>query len=280
LGVQYVKGEHNFIDMTGWVMAEHGVPDSRLKVIEQDKSEQYSGRGAFWICECSCEKHNKIVADGTNIRNGNTKSCGCLNKERIINFNKSEKSKRNKYSEKMCDEHGEYYIGSTTNTNREFYVDADDYDKIKDYCWIEHISQGGYCALEAREEDTNKVIRMHYLIVGKNFDHEDRNPFNNRKYNLRNPGKCGNAQNHSLRKDNSTGVSGVNFDKRSGRYISRIQAHNKRILLGQFVSLDDAIKARLNAEIKYYGTFAPQKHLFKQYGIQIKEDKGAECIEI
>ena len=24
-----------FIDMTGWVMAEHGVPDSRLTVIEQ-----------------------------------------------------------------------------------------------------------------------------------------------------------------------------------------------------------------------------------------------------
>lgn len=25
----------NFIDMTGWVMKEHGVPDSRLTVINQ-----------------------------------------------------------------------------------------------------------------------------------------------------------------------------------------------------------------------------------------------------
>ena len=25
----------NFIDMTGWVMSEHGVPESRLTVIEQ-----------------------------------------------------------------------------------------------------------------------------------------------------------------------------------------------------------------------------------------------------
>jgi hypothetical protein len=255
--------------MTGWVMSEHGVLDSKLTVIEQDKSEQYYGKGAFWLCECSCDEHNKIVVHGTNLRKGNTKSCGCIGRERTIEFNKTTKSKRNKYSERLCDEHGEYYIGWTTNTNREFYVDADDYDKIKDHCWTEHIIQGGYCALEAREEDTNKAIRMHYLIVGKNFDHKDRNPFNNRKYNLREPGACGNAQNHSLRKDNSTGVSGVNFDKRSGCYTSRIQSNKKRILLGRFSSLDDAIRARLEAEIKYYGEFAPQEHLFEEYGVGV-----------
>lgn len=276
-----MKGEHNFIDMTGWVMSEHGVPDSRLTVIEQDKSEKYIGKSAFWLCECSCEEHNRIVTRGARIRNGTVKSCGCLSRETTIRFNKATKSKRNKYSEKMCDEYGEYYIGWTTNTNREFYVDADDFDKIKNYCWTEHIIQGGYCALEAREEDTNKVIRMHYLIYGKNFDHKDRNPFNNRKHNLREPGECGNAQNHSLRKDNSTGVSGVNFDKRSQCYIARIQSGKKRILLGRFSSLDDAIRARLLAEIKYYGEFAPQEHLFEKYGIQkLDEVKGGECVAV
>ena len=228
-----MKGEKNFIDMTGWVMSEHGVPDSRLTVIEQDKSEQYLGRGAFWLCECSCE------------------------------------------------EHGEYYIGWTTNTNKEFYIDTEDYDKIKDYCWSEHIIRGGYHALETREEDSNSTIRMHYLITGKNFDHKDRNPLNNRKYNLRKSGECGNAQNHSLRKDNSTGVSGVNFDKRSGYYIARIQANNKRIKLGQFHSLEDAIIARLKAEIKYYGEFAPQEHLFEKYNIiEVENNKGGVNIAI
>ena len=46
-------------DMTGWVMAEHGVPDSRWIVIEQ--AEDYitpSGHHvAQWLCECNCEKH-------------------------------------------------------------------------------------------------------------------------------------------------------------------------------------------------------------------------------
>lgn len=264
-----MKGEHNFVDMTGWVMSEHGVPNSRLTVVTQDKSEQYAGKGAFWLCECSCKEHNKIVASGKNIRNGTTKSCGCINSERIIEFNKNIKSKRNKYSEKLCDECGEYYIGWTTNTGREFYIDAEDYDKIKDYCWIEHIIETGYCALETRIEDSNAHIRMHYLIAGNNFDHKDRNPFNNRKHNLREPGECGNAQNHSLRKDNSTGVSGVNFDKRSGCYIVRIQVNNNRIMLGKFESLSDAAKARLEAEIKYYGEFAPQQHLFEEYNIKV-----------
>ena len=35
---------------------------------------------------------------------------------------------------------------------------------------------------------------------------------------------------------------------------------------------EDAIIARLRAEIKYFGDFAPQKHLFKQYGINTQQN--------
>lgn len=37
--------------------------------------------------------------------------------------------------------------------------------------------------------------------------------------------------------------------------------------LGSFSDKEDAIKARLQAEAKYFKKFAPQRHLFKQYGI-------------
>ena len=30
---------------------------------------------------------------------------------------------------------------------------------------------------------------------------------------------------------------------------------------------EDAIKARLMAEKKYFGYFAPQRHLFEEYGV-------------
>lgn len=261
-------------DMTGWIMSEHGVIDSRLTVIQQaeDLIDADGTKTAMWLCECSCSEHNKVVVKGTYLRNGYTKSCGCIKSERITTYNTENKSKTNTYSNKLTDEYGDYYIGWTTNTNKKFYVDADDFDKIKHYCWTEHVLSHGYHALEAREQNSNKTIRMHYLIVGKNFDHKDRNPLNNRKYNLRDPGSCGNAQNHSLRKDNTSGISGVNFDKRRGLYIARIQENNKRISLGYFENKDDAILARLEAELKYYGEFAPQKHLFEEYGITIQNE--------
>lgn len=42
---------------------------------------------------------------------------------------------------------------------------------------------------------------------------------------------------------------------------------NKEIYLGTFTLKEDATKARLAAEAKYFGEFAPQKHLFEEYGI-------------
>jgi hypothetical protein len=42
--------------------------------------------------------------------------------------------------------------------------------------------------------------------------------------------------------------------------------------LGYFINKDDAIKTRLSAEAKYYGEFAPQKHLFEEYGVAIQSD--------
>lgn len=66
-----------FIDMSGWVMKEHGVPDSRITVLEKDTENKT--KIIKWICRCDCGKIFK--ADGTKIRNGWTRSCGCLQKE-------------------------------------------------------------------------------------------------------------------------------------------------------------------------------------------------------
>ena len=49
--------------------------------------------------------------------------------------------------------------------------------------------------------------------------------------------------------------------------------------LGSFSNKDDAIKARLNAEAKYFGKFAPQRHLFEQYGINTKQNDLKEEIK-
>jgi hypothetical protein len=60
------------IDMTGKKFG-------RLTVI--NRVEKRPNGRAFWHCECDCG--NKLIVIGKDLRNGNTKSCGCLRKEAV-----------------------------------------------------------------------------------------------------------------------------------------------------------------------------------------------------
>lgn len=241
----------------------------RLKVIRQieDRILPCGQHESMWLCECVCG--NKTEVPGRDLKNGNIRSCGCLFRE----LSSDRLKKHNKWLDDVfTDEHGSYRVGFTSNTNKEFYVDEEDYEKVKDYCWCEHVLKNGYHALETHDVETGKTIRMHWIIMGKNYDHKNLNPLDNRKNNLRVATRKQNAQNHSLRKDSTSGFSGVNWVERDQVWIARISVNNKRISLGYYKNKDDAIKARLNAELKYYKEFAPQRHLFEQYGIINKED--------
>jgi hypothetical protein len=69
----------------------------RLTVLDRNKKR--SNVGAFWNCVCDCGK-TMIVASSHLIR-GHTKSCGCLARESIRNYNDNRKIKlikiRNRY---------------------------------------------------------------------------------------------------------------------------------------------------------------------------------------
>lgn len=63
------------IDLTGQVF-------SRLTVLEY--SEEYSTPSrTMWKCQCSCSEHTIRYIDGHSLKSGNTKSCGCLQKEAV-----------------------------------------------------------------------------------------------------------------------------------------------------------------------------------------------------
>lgn len=65
-----------FIDMSGWIMSEHGIPESRITVIDRAPNQ---GKHTAWNCLCNCG--TKIVIRGDQLRSGIAKSCGCLFKE-------------------------------------------------------------------------------------------------------------------------------------------------------------------------------------------------------
>ena len=54
----------------------------RLTVLE--KAYTKKGKGAYYKCLCSC--NNIVVVQGSMLRSGNSRSCGCINKERRQKF--------------------------------------------------------------------------------------------------------------------------------------------------------------------------------------------------
>lgn len=62
-----------FLDLSGLVFG-------RLTVIEQ--APHHNGR-VCWYCECSCAPGSRLTVKSNYLKNGDTKSCGCLNKEKF-----------------------------------------------------------------------------------------------------------------------------------------------------------------------------------------------------
>ena len=249
------------VDMTGWNMWEHGIPDSRLTVIRQvdDYVDSAGEHYAQWLCHCNCENNKEeFVVRGSHIKNGTTLSCGCLNKERLVGRPK----KGNKY-----DLSGDYGIGWTSNTNEELYFDLEDYDKIKEHTWYSFMD-GSTKAIGAWDTNKGSRISMHHLLGFAEYDHMDRNELNNKKDNLRQCTRTENRINANRRIDNTSGFVGVSYHKADNKWWAKISVNKKEVLVGRYEDKEDAIVARLKAEKQYYGEFAPQRHLFEQYNIQ------------
>lgn len=219
----------------------------RLTVLRRIKDyvDEKTGRHYVqWECQCSCEEKTIINVLGDNLRNGNAKSCGCLRSENLKKIRK-ENSKDNVY-----DLSGEYGIGWTTNTNKEFYFDLEDYDKIKNYRWHDN----GHYATTVPDGDN--YIFMQNIIMnpqkGERVDHIKHNTYDNRKKYLRIGTISDNNVNRTRARNNTSGVTGVCFHKGTQKWTAYIRKDGKRIYLGVFSNFDDAVKARKQAEEKYF----------------------------
>ena len=148
---------------------------------------------------------------------------------------------------------GKYGIGYTTNCNKDgvnyFYFDKEDFDKIKGYYW--YFNGNGYLATNGRKGELHRALMHRCLFpISSDYviDHMNHKPYDNRKCNLR---VCTQAQNSRNKK-----VVGVYFDKNRNRYESYITVNKKRHHIGWYKNFDDAIKARKQAEDKYYGEYS------------------------
>lgn len=174
-------------------------------------------------------------------------------------------SRRKQYNQYVLS--GEYGVGYTSNTGREFYFDKCDYVLIKDYCWNEHILSSGYSALEAWDCSTKKIVRMHWLIVGKGVDHINHNPLDNRRNNLRVATQQENIFNKGVQSTNKSGIIGVFQRKDTKKWVAQLRKNGRTVYYDQFDNFLDAVKARLKAESQFFGEYSPQISLFSKFGI-------------
>ena len=140
-------------------------------------------------------------------------------------------------------------------------IDIEDIQLVSKYKWSYH--HKGY--VTTKDKETRKEIRLHNLIMGvcdnkilvDHINHNDKKNrgLDNRKCNLRLVTRSQNGQNSMTSIRNTSGVKGVSWNKKNQKWKAYISVNKLKIELGWFENKNDAIKARKEAEIKYYGEY-------------------------
>ena len=211
-----------------------GLKFGKLTVIHRIANNQ-DGR-TMWHCLCECGREVDVL--GKSLTGNNTKTCGCSHKQRDIKSNKYKVS-------------GDTVTMYTSN-GESFNFDIDILDKVIKYTW--YIGNNGYVVCRY-----NSLLLHRFVLDCKGneiVDHINHNKLDNRKSNLRICSRAENNRNHILSKSNTTGITGVCFDKSKNKYRAYIGVNGKQKTLGYFNDIESAIKEREKAESLYYKEYA------------------------
>lgn len=212
----------------GRIKDETGNKYSKLTVIEF--SHKIEKGGALWKCLCDCG--NEAIVRGYCLRNGHTKSCGCLSKET--------KNTR----------HGHGYKGQSLTYRT--------WSGMLQRCINPNNSKfdaygGRGIGVDERWKDfINFLEDMGERPEGMSLDRID-NDKGYSKENCRWVTKDVQVYNQRMPKANKSGKVGVWYDEEYGTYYAYISVGGKKYDLGTFKNFEEAVKVREEAELKYYG---------------------------
>lgn len=208
-----------------------------------------SGKRRYaWKCRCDCGKEVEVLAQS--LKSGHTQSCGCYAIEQSRERKGKTIHRRNKAE--IC---GDYVVMYTSN-GEPFYVDTEDYDRVKDIGWWK--DHAGYII----GQKNGKELKMHRVIMdcpdGMEVDHIHGNMTrnDNRKSNLRIVTKSENGRNKGLLPTNKSGVTGVSWNKQNNKWEAYITHLGHHHFLGFSDTIEGAAKLRKQAEEKYFGEYA------------------------
>lgn len=223
-----------------------GMTKGRWTVIGTDKREDGC---SLLVCQCSCENKTIRKIPMSAFTHDKTMSCGCL------------------HYETMRKENTIITNGNTSEIHikdQVVLIDTEDVDLIKQYCWCIN----GTSYVIAWDSNNEKMIDLSRLIMNppddKIVDHRNGDTLNNKKENLRIVECRQNNMNKCLPKNNTSGHKGVHWHKFCNKWIASIGLGYKLIHLGYFSNYEDAVKAREEAEERYFGKYKRDKeHLVK-----------------
>ena len=229
-----------FIDRTGERFGRLTVIERGPNIIrKEDKKPTIT-----WWCLCDCG--NEKLVRVNDLRNGHTQSCGCLHKESAMSTGLANKG-QNRYE--ILDD----VVVGYTSKNEPFYFDREDFELVSQYCWYK-IRKGYICAHHGKS-----TISLHRLVMGakpyEKIDHINHQMENACKSNLRVVSKSQNASNAQLSKANTSGVTGVSYDRRKGKWLAQL-VHEGQHFQKKFGSFEEAVAARKAAEEKYFGEYS------------------------
>lgn len=191
--------------------------------------ESHRDNGVYhnWLCDCG----NIKAIPAHHVKNGNTKSCGCY-RESIIGH-----------------EFGNHGMANT----KEFEV----WTSIKNRTKHPHKStrQWYYDKGIKVSEDWSKSFENFYRDMGgcpEGFTIDRIDPDGDYcKENCRWASLKVQAMNKGLSRNNTSGVKGVSYDKKNGKWVAKLNAKGRKPYLGSYNSFEEAVEVRSKAEIKY-----------------------------
>lgn len=208
-------------------MDEIGKRYGKLVVIEKTE-KRYHGT-TIYKCLCDCGNYKEV--DINKLHTGHTKSCGC-GKRHFKDI------KGQRFGRLVALE----YLGTEKKSN--YFVTK---WKCKCDCGNECVVNlsslnSGYtvsCGCKNEENKSN--------IKTIDSGHIDGTQISNIKVNRK------------LNKNNSSGVTGVTYDKRRKKWAAQITFKNKGYSLGRYPKKRDAIRARKEAEECFFGKYREMK---------------------
>lgn len=198
----------------------------RLLVLE--KAKKNKTEKIKWKCRCDCGNERVVLA--ASLRGGKTKSCGCLLKEGSHKTHGKSHTPEYKIWAGM--------IQRCTNPKTDNYKHYGGRGITVCERWRN--------SFEAFYEDMghrpSKLHSVERINNDGNYEPDNCKWATKRKQ----------SQNQQKRKDNKSKVKGVSYKKENNKWCAQIQHDYKRIHLGYFNSIEDAIAARRQGEIKHW----------------------------